>query len=351
MRKTIAAFFTVLLSLSTPVGWAQAQAAHRASSLPPELRAAFDAMAKRDPGTHAGIERLLERDPDAALRHLEHYAASLHERAEAEKNDPERFALIQKQERAESAVRGLVQQAELAPTADERARLMDQLRRELDGWFDVRQAMRELDIGRFAAKLDAERASRADRGARRDALREEWLARLTEGGPQAMRQRIEALSAEDVLPVIAPLLVQSMMREDPRQGEALVALSQSDEAKFQEALRHLVDDRPGLVEQARLQASEAVRVHEALRAAAREAHVLLLPRTTEGRPDLADAAVRQALDRVIDAEAAVADANLRQAEGQLAATRAALAERAARKSLIVDIQLARITGRADEFEW
>ncbi len=350
MRKAIAALLIGLLSQLTSAAWAQGTG--YAPELSPELRAAFDALAQRDPSTHSGIERLLQSDPAAARHHLEQYARYLRERGEAERNDPAKFALLELHERVEGAVQRLAQQMNLAVSEDERSRLTELLRRELDGWFDLRQTLRELDVNRLADQLDAERARQRERSTQRDALRKEWLARVTEGGPQAMRERIEALSAEDVLPAVAPLIVRSVMRDDPQLGEALIALSQSDQATFQEQLRAVIRDRPELVEQARRQAPEDVRLHEALRAAALEAHQQLLPDATrERQPDLADKAVQGVLDRVIDAESDVADANLRQAEAELAAKLAALASRAARKSLIVDIQLSRITGRADEFEW
>lgn len=167
-----------------------------------------------------------------------------------------------------------------------------------------------------------------------------------------MRERIKALSSEDVLPAVAPLIVRFVMQEDPRQGEALISLSQADEAEFLEQLRGVVNGRPDLVEQARRQAPEHVRLHETLRNAVLAAHQQMLPAAEKGQRDVdRDEAVSRALDQVVDAEMAVADANLTQAEGELAAKRAMLASRAARKSLIVEMQLARLTGRSDEFEW
>lgn len=346
MRSSIPAL-VLMLSLVGP-GLAQSPAS--VAPLPPELAPAFEALRQRDPGAHARIAQLLGKNPDAAREELRRFAQYLGDLEAARTSDPEKFALLQHQERAEAGARRLLQSINLA-AEEARKPLIDQLRGELVSWFDLRQGLREREAARFATQLESTRAQQRARDPRQ--AEREWLTRITEGGGPAMRQRIESLSAEDDLGAIAPVIVSLIMREDQQTGEALVALSQTDAPAFVERLKKEIAGRAGLAERALQQAPEDVRLHRALRAAVLVAHRHALPAVSDNRAlDPAnDAELSRVLGAVVAAENAVADANLNRAEKDLASKRAALAARKERKASLVEMQLARMTGRGEEYEW
>jgi len=132
-----------------------------------------------------------------------------------------------------------------------------------------------------------------------------------------------------------------------------VALSQSDVPAFVERLKKELAGRAGLMKRALQQAPEEVRLHRALRAAVLAAHRHALPAVSDNRAlaTASDAELGRLLGAVIAAENAVADANLKHAEKELASKRAVLTARKERKSSLVEMQLARMTGRGEEYEW
>ncbi len=347
MRLSISAL-VLTLSLIAPAALAQSPGS--GGPLPPELAPAFEALKQRDPAAHAHIMQLMQKNPDAAREELRRFAQYQGELEAARTSDPEKFALLQQQEQAEAGVRRLMQSINLA-TEEGRQPLIDQLRGELGSWFDLRQTLREREVAQFAAKLESTRAEKRARDQRQ--AEKEWITRITEGGAAAMRQRLDSLSGDDDLGGIAPVIVSLIMREDQQTGEALVALSQTNVPAFVERLKKEIAARAGLMERAIKQAPEEVRLHRALRTAAVAAHRHALPAVSENRAldPASDAELGRLLGAVIAAENAVVDANLKHVEKDLASKRAALAARKERKALLVEIQLARMTGRGEEYEW
>ncbi len=341
---------TSIVLMLTLAGSALAQSPAAVAPLPPELTPAFEALKQRDPGAQARIAQMLQKNPDAAREELRRFAQYLGDLEAARTSDPEKFALLQQQEQAEAGVRRLMQSINLAPE-EARQPLIEQLRGALGSWFDLRQALREREVAQFAAKLESTRAEKRARDQRQ--AEREWLTRITEGGAAAMRQRIDNLSGDDALGAIAPVIVSLIMREDQQTGEALVALSQTNVPAFVERLKEEIAARAGLMERAIKQAPEEVRLHRALRTAAVAAHRHALPAVSENRAldPAGDAELGRLLGAVIAAENAVVDANLKHVEKELASKRAALAARKERKALLVEIQLARMTGRGEEYEW
>ena len=348
MRLSIPA---LVLILSFAGSAALAQSPGSVAPLPPELAPVLEALRQRDPGAHAHITQLMQKNPDAAREELRRLAQYQGELEAARTSDPEKFALLQKQEQAELGVRRLLQNINLATAEETRKPLIEQLRDELGSWFDLRQTLREREVARFAAQLESTRAQQRAREKRQ--AEREWLTRITEGGAAAMRQRIDNLAGEDDIGAIAPVIVSLIMREDQQTGEALVALSQTDVKAFVERLKKEIAVRAGLAERALQQAPEEVRLHRALRAAALAAHRHALPAASDNRAldPASDAELSRVLGAVVAAENAVVDGNLRHAEKELASKRAALAARKERKASLVEMQLARITGRGEEYEW
>lgn len=341
---------TLVLMLSLTGSAALAQSPGPGGPLPPELAPVLEALKQRDPGAHAHIMQLMQKNPDAAREELRRFAQYQAELEAARTSDPEKFALLQKQEQAEAGVRRLMQSINMA-AEDARQPLIEQLRGELGNWFDLRQTLRGREMDQFATHLETTRAQQ--RGRDQHQAEKEWITRITEGGAAAMRQRIDNLSGDDTLGAIAPVIVSIIMREDQQTGEALIALSQTNVPAFVERLKKEIAGRAGLMDRALKQAPEEVRLQRALQAAALAAHRHALPAVSENQAldPASDAELGRLLGAVIAAENAVADANLKHAEKELASKRAALAARKERKASLVEMQLARMTGRGEEYEW
>jgi len=351
MRTTI---FSILITMSvvlTHSGFAQAPGQ---ATLSDELNTALVELERRDPHTHADIQRMLEVDPAAAQVHLREYAQYLRELSEAQAQFPEKFALLQDQERLERDVRNFVREFNLTIAEDEQEYVISQLRAVLDNWFELRQSLRELELNRFSGEYEMERGHQRARADERSLMVDEWLVRITDGGVPAMQQRIEMLAAEvDDVPHLAPVIVRLVMRENREAGETLVMLSERNESEFIARLRSLVTEHPELLDRARQLAPEQVRLQQALRATILNAHEHLLPIVSDDRAvDLeSDEALSEVLERAVEIELAITDANLREVERKLRTKRAMLEERRARKAVLVEMQLARLVGRADVFEW
>ena len=351
---------TVLLS-AAPFAQEPAPAPAPPGEFDARLEAALADLALRDPDASAALQRALASNPAAALARLQEHARYLDELAAAAATDPEKHRLMLEQEQAEARTRAALEQLQEAPNAEREQRAAT-LRRTLEDWFEIRHALRAHHLQGAEAGLAAQR-QRVESAARdAGAQRESWLRRVTAGGSAAMRSRLAGGEAEHgELEALAPFLVERLVAEDPTRGRALAELARTNPEELSRALQHLAAERPDLLEHARRARAPELERHRALRAAIQDAHRALVPLaeetersggaaaelTTAGLPEPGAAA----LEALVRSESALNQAQLARAEAELQRARSVLEERRHRKPFIVELQLARMLGRAEVYAW
>lgn len=333
-----------------------APALHAQSDHPRELdeqlSAALEDIRERDAQLAREIDEALEVDPPRALRHLSSHARYLQE-LEADRTErPARYALLLRQEEIERTVRGLMNARGHAgglPSVAER----NELRAVLDQWFDLRQMLRTGEAERMERSIDEHEDQLARLEQDHPAARAAWIARITDGGRPAMMQRLEQLRAAEDHGAIAPAVIQLVMARDPEAGRALMRLAADDPERLGQQVEEIIRAQPELAEQARRRAVEGRPHDRDVRAAVLRAHEALLPLVPlEGEtPGQLSRDAERALEALIGAEVAATEANLEQARRQIARQIDILAERAEQRAFIVELQLARLLGETERFDW
>jgi len=312
--------------------------------------AALEDLERRHPRMARRMLRRLQWRRPEVLRRLEEHAAFLDELGRARDADPERFRLMNEQQAMAWRTRELVEDYRAALHDEGRDAVEAELRVHLARWFDVRQALRTHRLETVASEI-AEQRERLEgplEGPSEAAL-EAWLARITSGGETAMSRRlaVDESNGKGELDVLAPALVEWIGRFEPEVGEELGRLSERDPERFQRRLEDVVERHPDVLELARRERAEELELHrelrDAIRAAVREVLPLVRARRTLGLPGLPEPA-RAKLHAVLAAERGLSGRYLERATAELERQRALLAERAARKDLIVAIQLDRLIG-------
>ncbi len=147
--------------------------------------------------------------------------------------------------------------------------------------------------------------------------------------------------------------MQAILRRNPEAGEHLARLSQESPAEFRENLRRIVADNPEFLEEARRSAPAGrLALESSLRGTILAAARLVRPFIdTDGSPSIPEerrSEVEAAVQAIVEAERAVVRSNLAEVERGLERGRAVLEFRRERKDLLVDLQLARMTGGFEE---
>lgn len=338
MRSIAARLLFVCGLLATPL---LAQDGARTGATDPALEAALRDLQQRDPEAFETFRRALAIEPERAGRMLaqhERYRLAL---AQAASHSPEQHRRLLEQEEMERGARELLQRYEAAPDGTpEREAALEGLRAQLFHWFEVRQALRAFHIEEFSQQKTTLEAGERDP----ETARQGWLERIVRGGggepgPQA---------------IDPPAIVQAVMRRDPEMGMRLARLAEEAPEEFRRRIEEIVRTSPELVEEARRAVPEAKRVLEAaLRDAIHEAARLLAPlRGQEGPVSVPESdEVRAALQVIVDAERAIVRAHLEDVERHLREARATLEFRRQHADEIVDLQLSRMIGRGDRYEW
>ncbi len=323
------------------------------------LEAALGDIRHRDPGAFEAIQAALRQNPRRARERLAHHAQYLEELAAAKAAHPEKFHLMMEQEAKERQVRELIEQFHLvAPEADEHRALVDELRGELEVWFEIRQALRSFEIERFAASF-AEQMQEFEAAAEDfEGAREEWLDRIVAGGPQKMQMRLEHLAQQDDVEPLAPAMLHLIMRKNPEMGRILARLSEESPPAFLEALRQIAQEHPVLFDEAQRISEDEIESHRTLQLAVRDAHVLLIPlvrgvleRDTIQIPADRQDEVAAVLKAIVEVELAITRSNLANAEKELRQNRDIIEYRRQHKDIIVDLQLSRLLGQSDRYKW
>lgn len=351
--RTQLAVWIVSLALVTSAG---AQGPDAARPLEPDLKAALEDMRERDAQAYDAIFEALRHEPEAARERLLDHARYLAELREAKRENPGKYELMVEQEAREKEVRSLVDRLhQLPPEAPERRRLTAELRGRLDEWFELRQALRRLDLETFERELSAERRRLEEAVRNEAASREVWRERILEGGTMAMKERLKELSRPNELEGLAPILLHLIMQREPEAARHLTVLSEREPERFLDELRQITTEDKGLLDTARKAGAETLALHAVLRERLRRAHALLLPWVREDGelaipPDRREE-VDAALAAVAEAEVAITRANLTGAERELRHHRELLERRGELRGVIVDIQHARLTGGEDLYDW
>ncbi|HET6203210.1 MAG TPA: hypothetical protein VFI25_10465 [Planctomycetota bacterium] len=324
-------------------------------ALPARLGAALDDVRRRDPTAWEALRRALELDPETGRRNLTQHAQYLEDLAAAREAHPDQYERMLAQEGKEKEVREIVQRLQLlGPDSPERLEVVEALRSRLGEWFEVRQELRAFHVQEFEARFGAER-DRVEATARDpEAARRAWFERVAEGGSAAIEVRLGRLREGDPVEALAPALVSVLLQVNPEAGQQLAAKADRDPPAFLEALRRITAENPLLLEAARRQAGEEVERQATLREALRRAHALLLPIVRAHGTEVPGedrTAVRDALQALVDAELAVARSNLAKVGREVSRQRSLLEDRRERKAVVVEIQLSRLIGQGDRFEW
>ncbi len=345
--KVLFATVIAILGVSQVHAIVQAPVAQtEAPGLDARLEAALEDLERREPMEAKRLRSALALSRNEAVRRIEQHARYLEALADAELRDPEKHRLLLEEGLMEARARDLLEQLHGAPAR--RDAIEGELRAHLWNWFDLRQALRTHQTEALARELAENRRRLSDDS---DAALEIWLARIVDGGEGAMRARLD--SEEDEIDVLAPALVESLVRLDPGTGEELARLSEQDPLRFRIELRSAVSRHPELLERARQERQEEIADHRELSSAIRDAHRQLIPLVQQrsllavgGLPEQARRALREALT----AERRLSERHLKRAEIEVDRHKGLLAERAEKKAVIVEIQLGRMIGR-DTYEW
>lgn len=317
-------------------------------SLPPRLQSALEDLKQRSPDRHRALERALSRRPVSARRHLQAHADHLDEAHERRSQDPERHRLTVEEQRLESEVDRIGQQVRKAAPGDPVHRL---LRERLEAWFDLRQQLQRLDLAARTQRLAVLEKRRDVLETPEEDARRAWQSRLVDGGARGMRQRVSELSR--LISGPDPETLEVIRSHSPISAWRLSRLARKDPDAALRALQSALRRDHELA--AAVERSRVVVRARVVRIRARKAIRIMMPfMTPDGAlrvPPNRQPEVEAQLREVVDAERRLVTLQLEEVQAEVVERRRLLRARAERKSTIVELKLAEVSGSQGVLAW
>jgi len=320
------------------------------------LQHALMDLKERNPAAYEAIREALRMHPEEARRRLAEHARYLERLQDAREGDGEEHRMLLEQEVLGGKARITLQHFFEAPEGSpEREAVRDELRSQLENWFDLRQELRSMQVRKMSREME-QQGNELEAAVQDPAgLRRNWLERITrrEAGPAG---GMEENGPRSEMASLAPALIQAISRHDPEMAEELEAMARESEEQFLETLRRISEQSPRLVEEARsLLDPREEKWKEQLHFALEEARRRLGPVVdAEGNVSVPSDRIGElepVLQALAEAEVELTRIHLERIGQELEKQRKILGFRAGNKDLLVDLQLARMTGDEERYEW
>ncbi|MFQ5748190.1 MAG: hypothetical protein ACE5H3_01900, partial [Planctomycetota bacterium] len=294
--------------------------------------------------------------PKQARRRLVEHARYLERFQDAREGDGEEHQKLVEQEVIGGKVQITFQHfLETLEGSPEREAMRSELRSQLETWFDLRQELRSLQVRKMTMKLDQQRNELEAAVQDPAGLQRNWLERITRGeaGPA---DGMEEEDPRSEIEALAPALIQAISRHDPEMAEELEGMARESEEQFLETLRRISQQSPRLVEEARsLLDPREEKWKEQLHAALEEARRRIGPVVDrDGNVSVPSERIGElepVLQALAEAEVELTRVHLERIGRELEKQRGILGFRLRNKDLLVDLQLARMTGDEERYEW
>ncbi len=320
------------------------------------LQNALMDLKERNPSAYEAIREALRMRPEEARRRLAEHARYLERLQNAREGDGEEHRKLLEQEVIGGKARITLQHFFEAPEGSpEREAVGNELRGQLETWFDLRQELRSLQVRKMTMELEQQRSELEAAVQDPAGLQRNWLERITRGeaGPAGGKEEEDPRSEIEAL---APALIQAISRHDPGMAEELEGMARESEEEFLETLRRISEQSPRLVEEARsLLDPREEKWKEQLHAALEEARRRIGPVVDgDGNVSVPSGRIGElepVLQALAEAEVELTRLHLERIEMELEKQRGILEFRDGNKDLLVDLQLARMTGDEERYEW
>ena len=152
----------------------------------PSQEETIEFLEARLPETYADLQQLRQHEPamfEMEIRNLGHLVRHY---GELQRNNPELADGLLRAHRLDHQCRQMADKIRMAPTADEKARLKNQLRETLDEIFELRMAERELEVKHLERELNHIRGLLDTRRQAKDQIIDRRMRDLTFEGDEAL---------------------------------------------------------------------------------------------------------------------------------------------------------------------
>lgn len=355
MRSLLTTILTATLTGAASLCGAQEQPPLHGPLDEAQVEHMLEMIEQHDPERHAELRRAMVFNPEEALPHLRHMVQYIHELEATKEQDLPKYELMKQQDEMERKARRLAEAVAKSENDDARQHAVHELHEHLKAWFELRHELRMHELERMSAEMRKHTKALHEKSEDLFDATNEWLGRITEGGEEGMKARIEHLRNVEEIHTLAPILVRMISREQPEIAQVLTKLAEASPDAFLKALHQIVSEHPQMVEVARKHTDEATRLHMHLQQIVLHLHELLLPYMGDvGHIDV-PADVQQELEdglaSLIEAELNIVRTNLEKVGGELEHRREMIESRQERRDIIIEMQLSRMIGEEDRFEW
>jgi len=319
------------------------------------LQHALMDLKERHPAAYEAIREALRMHPEEARRRLAEHARYLERLQDAREGDGEEHQRLVEQEMIGGRVQIILQHfLETPEGSPEREAVRSELRSQLETWFDLRQELRSLQIRKMTREREQQRNELEAAVQDPSGLQRNWLERITRGEAGPVGGRGEDPRSE--MESLAPALIQAISRHDSRMAEELETMARESEEKFRETLRRISEQSPRLVEEARnlidpREEKWKGQLHAALEEARRRIGPVVDAEGNVSVPSERLEELQPVLQTLAEAEVQLTRLNLERIGRELEKQRKILVFRERNKDLLVDLQLARMTGEEERYEW